>query len=284
MAFLKLRSTAEHTAASVPDIRQVAIETAFQVLHGHNPKRKAGSGEAFWQFREYSEGDMPREIDWRQSAKTDRVYIRQKELHTAQSCLFWLKQNADMDFCSRANLPGKRLAASVLALSLALIHSRSGETVGYAGRQRPGHSEKTIGHFEQLLHEMRPDALPRSLKVPRNATFYAFSDFLEEPGEIEAALAPLAERTRNGWLVQVLDPAELDLPYDGRILFEDMHGKNQTVISNASDIKNEYHQRMLKHIEILQKLCGRWGWTYILHRTDMSYKFTAMKIWLEGGS
>ncbi len=284
MAFPKLRSTAEHTAASVPDIRQLAIQTAFQILHGHNPKRKSGSGESFWQFREYQPGDMPREIDWRQSAKTDRVYIRQKELHTAQSCLFWSKQNANMDFCSDDKHPNKRFASAVLALALALIHSRSGETIAYAGLQRAGHSEKTLRHFERLLMKSAESPLPTSIEVQRNATFYGFSDFLETPEEIEAALAPIAERTHNGWLVQVLDPAELDLPYDGRILFEDMHGQNQTIISNSSDIKSEYHQRMLSHIEQVQKLCASWGWQYVLHRTDMTYKFTAMKIWLEGAS
>ena len=282
MALLKLRSKAEHTAASVPDIRQLAIETAFQILHGHNPKRKAGSGEAFWQFREYQPGDMPREIDWRQSAKTDRVYIRQKELHTAQTCLFWSKQNTDMAFCSDDELPNKHFSSSVLALALALIHSRSGEAIAYAGLQRAGHSERTLQHFEQLLMQNTPEPLPTSVEIQRNATFYGFSDFLETPEEIEAAFAPIAERTHNGWLVHVLDPAEFNLPYQGRILFEDMHGQNQTVISNASDIKSEYHQRMLKQIEQIQKLCARWGWKYILHRTDMTYKFTAMKIWLEG--
>ena len=82
--------------------------------------------------------------------------------------------------------------------------------------------------------------------------------------------------------LHVLDPAELDLPYQGRIMFEDMRGNNQTIISNAADIKSEYHQRMLRQIEDIQKLCARWGWTYVLHRTDMTYTFTAMNIWLKG--
>ncbi len=284
MAFPNLRSKAEYTAVQVPDIRQLAIQTAFQILHGHNPKRKAGSGEAFWQFREYQPGDMPREIDWRQSAKTDRVYIRQKELHTAQTCLFWNKQNADMDFCSDKTLPSKRLASAVLSLALALVHSRSGETIAYAGLQRAGHSERTLQHFEQLLMQNAAAALPASVEIQRNATFYGFSDFLETPEEKETALAPIAERTHNGWLVHILDPAEFNLPYEGRILFKDMHGQNETIISNASDIKNEYNQRILNHIEQIQKLCARWGWKYILHRTDMTYKYTAMKIWLEGAS
>ena len=281
MALLNLRSNAEQTASRVPDIKTSAIQTAFQILHGHNPKRKAGSGEAFWQFREYQPGDLPREIDWKQSAKTDRVYIRQKELHTAQTCLFWCKQNADMDFASDNDLSSKHFNASVLALALALIHSRSGEVVGYAGMQRPGHSEKTLGRFEQLLMQDSETSLPDSLEMPRNASFYAFSDFLDPIETIEEAFSSLAERTHNGWLIQVLDPAELDLPYQGRVMFEDMHLQNRNLINNAGDIRGEYRQRIQAHMEQVQKLCTRWGWRYVLHRTDMSFKFTAMKIWLE---
>ena len=281
MALLNLRSTSEQTASKVPDIKTAAIQTAFQILHGHNPKRKAGSGEAFWQFREYQHGDLPREIDWRQSAKTDRVYIRQKELHTAQTCLFWCKQNADMDFASDASRSSKKFNASVLALALALVHARSGEVVGYAGRQRPGHSEKALTQLEQALLQDTQESLPGSFQISRHSTFYGFSDFLEPIENIEEALSSAAKSTRNGWLVQVLDPAELDLPYQGRVLFEDMQAQNRNLINNAGDIRSEYRQRIQAHIEQIQKLCARWGWRYVLHRTDMSFKFTAMKIWLE---
>ena len=160
MGLLNLRSKAEETAADIPDIRRIATETAFHVLHGANPRKRAGAGETFWQFREYQPGDMPRDIDWRQSAKTDRVYIRQKEHHTAQSCLFWLKRNADMGFRSDKALHSKGEAGAVIALCLALLHSRGGEMIGFAGHGRAGHSEKTLREFEQAIVSENAEPLP----------------------------------------------------------------------------------------------------------------------------
>lgn len=284
MAFLNLRPRAEQTAQNIPDLKRLAVQTAFHILHGQNPQRRSGSGDTFWQFREYSTGDMPRDIDWRQSAKTERIYIRQKEQHTAQSCLFWLKQNADMAFQSEGVPYSKKDNGAVLALSLALLHSRMGEMIGFAGRQRPGHSEKTLGELEQLLMQEKQDALPASLEIPKHSAFYAISDFLEPPEEIESAFAPLAARTRSGWFIHVLDPAELELPYQGRIIFEDTNGANRHLVNNAVDIRADYQQRVDDHVKTVQALCTKWGWHYILHVSGRPFEDTALKIWLENAS
>ncbi|MCB9982233.1 MAG: DUF58 domain-containing protein [Rhodospirillales bacterium] len=281
MAFLPLRPEAERVAAQVPELRARAVKTAFHVLHGANPRKRAGAGESFWQFREYEPGDMPREIDWRQSAKTDRVFIRQKEQYNAQSCLFWTKRNADMDFKSDTSRFNKKYTSAVLALTLALLHSHGGEMVGFAGHGRPGHSEKTLKAFEHLLTDEAHDSLPVSLNIPRHAHFYAISDFLEPVADIRSAFKPLAERTLNGWMVAVLDPAELDLPYDGRILFENMAGESRVMIDNARDIRSAYQARMRGHLEDLRALAERWGWRFVVHNTAEPLEETALKIWLE---
>lgn len=278
-----LRPKAEHTAAQIPDIKALAEQSAFHILHGANPQRKAGSGETFWQFREYRPGDLPREIDWRQSAKTDRVYIRQHERHSAQSCIFWLKQNADMAFKSPSAPYDKRSAAAILALTLALLHSRSGDMIAACDLQRPGHSEKTLQRFERLIMEERPETLPENLPLPRRAQFYALSDFWEPLEDIEAALSPLAGRTQAGCLIQILDPAELELPYQGRIIFEDMKSEAgyKTPIENAADIREAYQKRITAHNEALRALCTKWGWRYHLHRTDTPPAETLRPLWLE---
>ncbi|MCB1720373.1 MAG: DUF58 domain-containing protein [Alphaproteobacteria bacterium] len=281
MRLLPLRSEAERAAAQIPDLRALAVKTAFHVLHGANPRKRPGAGEAFWQFREYEPGDMPRAIDWRQSAKGDRIFIRQKEQHNAQSCLFWTKRNADMNFKSDTCRFDKNHVAGVLALTLALLHSRSGEMIGFAGMQRPGHSEKTLSSFEHILMRTAPSALPQSISIPRHAYFYALGDFLESIADIKAALKPLAERTRNGWMIVVLDPAELDLPYEGRIHFEDMTGEQRVMIDNARDIREAYQDRMSAHLQDLQALAAGWGWRFIVHSTDSALEETALQIWLE---
>ncbi len=282
LGFPNFRTEAERTASQIPDIKRLAVRTAYHILHGNNPQRRAGSGDAFWQFREYQPGDMPRDIDWRQSAKTDRVFIHQKEQHSAQTCLIWAKRNADMRFQSEGSPYSKQDAAAVIGLTLALLHSRMGELVGFPATGRAGHSEKKLQEFEQTLMEDAPEATPTAFQMPKHAHFYAISDFLEPPAEIEAAFSGHGARTQNGALIHVLDPAEIELPYEGRILFEDMDGQKSQLVSNAVDIRQDYAERVQAQIEAVRDLSMKWGWRYVLHRTDAPFEETIKTLWLAG--
>lgn len=277
---LNIRPEAEKTAARIPDIRRDALKTAFQILHGQNPQRKTGSGEAFWQFREYSEGDLPRDIDWRQSGKTDRVYTRQTEKQSAQTCLFWCKRNTEMQFQS-SGVSSKHHTSAVIALTLALLHSRSGEMIGFLNEQRPGHSEKTLDRFESLLMYELDTKLPKDHNIPKYAHFYALSDFWEPLDDIEAAFTPLSERTSNGCLIHIIDPAEMTLPYSGRVHFSDSQAAEQVLIHNVADIRDAYKERIQQHISGLQTLCKKWEWTYLPHITDQLFENIISSIWMK---
>ncbi|MCC6598108.1 MAG: DUF58 domain-containing protein [Alphaproteobacteria bacterium] len=268
--FFPLRKNAETLSARLPSLRAAALQTAFHVLHGPHPRRRAGGGESFWQFREYRPGDQPQAIDWRQSAKTDRVFVREKEQHKAQSIFFWVAGNQGMDFKSQSALPSKKEFANLLALTLALLYSREGEMIAYAGRQRPGHSEKTLQSFEHLLLETAEDtpASAALAAIPSHAGCYLLSDFLEPSETLTKNLAPLDGRTHNGWMLQILDPAEITLPYKGRMRFENMEGTDSHLSENAADIATAYNARILAHIEKIRDLCLKMGWRHRLCRTD----------------
>ena len=145
--------------------------------------------------------------------KTDRVYTRQSEQHTPQSWLFWCKHHADMHFKSEKAQHSKYDAAGILSLCLALLHARAGEMVSYGGLHEFGHSERTLRRFEEFLQSS--DSEPPPLSAPKHAGAMLFSDFLEPLDVLEDQLRPLAGKSRNGWLIQTLDPAEIELPYDG---------------------------------------------------------------------
>jgi len=100
LPFLKVRHTAQGIASDLPALKQSAHDIASQILHGSHGQRKQGGYENFWQFREYNEIDRPQDIDWRQSAKNEHVFIREKELQTPQSVYFWTKCSAGMRFQS----------------------------------------------------------------------------------------------------------------------------------------------------------------------------------------
>jgi len=265
------RKPAQDLAAQMPPLMTLARQTAFQILQGPHGLRKAGGGESFWQFREYQSGDSLQTLDWRQSGKTDRLFVRQKEQQKAQSFTLWCKNTEDMDFTSDPARLTKGQTASVLALALALLHTNAGEMVGYSDILRAGHSEKTIAQIEDaLLKPHARESLPplALATLPRHAGLYCLSDFLETPEEILERLTPLSPKTHNICLIQILDPAEITLPYTGRIVFESPSGRNETLTQNAKAVQIAYQNKIMNHIQNIKNLCQASGWKHILCRTD----------------
>ncbi len=280
---LRLRHMAEEEAAELPALIAAAEHALSSILHGEHVQRKPGSGERFWQFREYVPGDRPQDIDWRQSAKTDSVYIRQKEWQTTQTSIFWCNQGASMDFSSDKAFPTKAYSAKILTLALSILMTRGHEQIGLYGAARTGRSGAMVDHIGNALcderreHKDLPDFTGK--KLPRNCALIQIGDFLQPFGEIESVFKKLSHQTGNGLVVQVLDRAELELPYQGRALFEDLSGGRQELVNHVSSIREEYKNRIEEHIERLQSLCKQCHWSYILHRTDTDIADTLADIW-----
>src|SRR5512139_220934 len=95
-ATLHRQHESERLAARLPPLLVAAERVAATVSQGVHGRRRVGDGEAFWQFRRYQPGDSTQRIDWRQSAKTDRVYIRETEWEAAQSVWLWRDGSGSM--------------------------------------------------------------------------------------------------------------------------------------------------------------------------------------------
>ena len=70
---------AEAMAANMPPLLIAAERVAATFMSGLHGRRQAGPGEIFWQFRRYQSGDPVPGIDWRRSARSDLLYVRERE-------------------------------------------------------------------------------------------------------------------------------------------------------------------------------------------------------------
>ena len=95
-----LRQRAEEAAAALPPLLVAAERVAATVAQGVHGRRRVGQGETFWQFRQYQPGDAASRIDWRESAKSQRLYVRETEWEAAQSVWLWRDGSASMDYTS----------------------------------------------------------------------------------------------------------------------------------------------------------------------------------------
>ena len=121
--------TAADAAAALPPLLVQARRIAATVTLGSHGRRRAGPGEAFWQFRPYSRDDTPQSIDWRQTGKLDVVFVREREWVAAQTVALWCDTSPSMQYRSRNTLPTKAERAAVLTLALAELLVDGGERI-----------------------------------------------------------------------------------------------------------------------------------------------------------
>jgi uncharacterized protein (DUF58 family) len=265
-----LQHRAEQAAATLPPLLVAAERVATTVAQGVHGRRRVGTGETFWQFRQYEPGDPVPRIDWRESAKSMRLYIRETEWEAAQSVWLWRDSSASMDYASSAGLPSKRARTDLLLLALAALLVRGGERVALLGSGVPPASGRAVLSRLALTLERsaRGDNLPQFEPLPRYGQLVIMGDLLAPLEEIHALVGRFAATGLRGHLLQVLDPAEETLPFMGRVRFEGMEQEKSLLVSRVENVREQYWARLAQHRQGLVAIARATGWSFGTHRTD----------------
>lgn len=268
----------------MPPLLVAARRIAASVTLGSHGRRRAGVGDSFWQFRPYSKDDAPQSIDWRQTAKFDHVFVREREWVAAQTAGLWCDTTASMRYRSSPKLPTKAERAAVMMLALAELLVDGGERIIVLGNDGRPQRTATAGRLAiaHLADAMTADLTVRtpaddapempsfSGALPRHSTAILFSDFLAPIGLIAESLRGLMRTGVKGHLIQVLDPAEETLPFSGRVRFVGLEREGAMVIDRTEDARAQYMERLSAHRAGLKALAASSGWSFGLHHTDHS--------------
>lgn len=264
---------AHAVAERLPDLLIEADRIAQTVAHGIHGRRRAGPGETFWQFRTYEQQDSAQIIDWRRSASSDHLYVREREWEAAHTLWLWPDLSPSMDFQSHLAAVTKRDRALVLMLATAELLVRGGERVGVLGITPPYASRRASTRLAEAVvsHAESPllvSGRPSNARVSRFSAALLFSDFLDPIEQIRESVEQLAASGATGHLIQVLDPAEETLPYEGRTEFLGSEGGESWIADRAESLRDRYQARLRAHREALQDLATRFGWSFMVHHTD----------------
>jgi uncharacterized protein (DUF58 family) len=268
------RTEALALARHFEDLVVVAKEVAASVLHGVHGRRRAGQGETFWQFRPFDAGEAATRIDWRRSAKDERLYVREREWEAAHTVLVWIDRSASMAFSSALALQSKADRAVVLGLAIADLLVRGGERVGLAGLLPPVAVRDVVERFaEAMLHdERRPGfaatELPSTLNLPRNGRAVLVGDFLCDPAELQRLIVACSGRGGRGHLVMISDPVEDAFPFSGHVELVDAESRASLRIGEARMFRDAYLGRLEQHRDAIRAAARARGWSFTLHRTD----------------
>ena len=270
-------------AASLPRLVLEARRIAANVIHGLHGRRRAGSGESFWQYRRFVSGEPAQRVDWRRSARDDHLYVREQEWEAAHTVWLWPDRSPSMEFASRGARDSKLERSLIVAFALAELLVAGGERVGIPGLLNPTSSSNVIDKIAQaILHDDADRAsLPPSFVPSALAEIVVLSDFWSPIADIQTMLAGLSASGAHGTLVQIVDPAEETFPYSGRIEFVEPEGFGVITAGRAESWARDYLARVALHRDQIRDETNKLDWLFTTHTTSRSA--AELLLFLHGG-
>lgn len=241
--------------------------SAHSPLHPRQPRRTARDDREFWQFRPYQPGDPLRAIDWRKTAHADAVMIRERERHDDVTISIWLDPSPNMHFSGSPAVPEKfeRGLTMLLALIRTFDHH---DMQARAIIDTSAHRLSLMELVQLYLHGDTPRIGDlAALPFPRGPVIL-ISDFWQDVGDTMTTIRLLRARKHDVSLLQIADPAELALPYNGRVRFNATDGQDDELIESVTDIRTLYQERIATHINRLRMGTQAEAARLITHATD----------------
>ncbi len=268
---LSVRAAAGTLAARLPLIVMEARRVSSVMAQGLHGRGRAGSGEAFWQYRNFMSGESTSRIDWRRSARQESTYfVREREWESPHSFYLWIDRSASMQFCSHLASISKGDRALIIGLALADLLVRSGESVALMGLIRPTSSRHIIDLFAEALIAQpvdRQDAVPDH-SLPSRSEAILIGDVLAPIDTISNHLAILSSLGAKGHILQLRDPAEISFPFSGETELTAIESNASLDIGDAKAFRPHYLATMRQHSERLAQIAAKIGWHIDEHITD----------------
>ena len=239
-----------------------------------------GFSVEFAEYRQYIPGDDLSTIDWKVYARSDRYYVKKFEEETNLDCHLLLDVSGSMAYGSHHGM-SKFEYAACLAASLGYLMNRQRDAVGLTAfdedvvamlpaSSRPGHLRSLLVTLERLqtahktnvakpLHRLADTLTKRGLVV-------LISDLLDDPAEIIRGLKHFQFRGIDVIVFHVLDPDEIDFPFERATRFEDLE-TSEEVMAVPGAVRDHYVKQIGDLIERFRRELGASGIDYQMLNT-----------------
>lgn len=264
------------------DLRARMVVRGF--LQGLHSSPAQGFSVQFSEHRRYSRGDDPKLIDWLAYAKTDKYYIKRFEAETNLTGYLIMDLSESMGFTHRQSM-SKFEYATCLAAALTYLMTMQQDPVGLMtfdeklkailpARSRRGH----VGDVMAALTNLRPKGktdVPACLTqvaamLRQHSLVMVFSDLLEDPDKVLAALGRLRHSGHDVIMFHVMDEAEVHFPYDGPVQFQDPES-GESVSVDASGFRQDYLDQVEQFRAQYREGCNNLRVDYVPLDTSMPF-------------
>ncbi len=250
-------------------------------LAGAHRSPLRGPSSEFADHKSYGIGDETKHIDWRVFARTDKYFIKRYEDETNLRVYFALDRSASMNYSSGGG-PTKFHYACRLLAALGYVIVKSRDSVGlFLAADKVDvrmDASNSFQHLNNMLKHIQSnppasksgiaDALHEIAgSVRRRALIVVISDLLVDEAAVNVALAHLRKQRHDVVVLQVLDPAEIDITFKKACELRDLEtGERLTV--NPRGLADEYRRIFGEFLDQYRKACAGLNIDYRLVPTN----------------
>ncbi len=293
------------TLRALADLPLTSRRVVDGAMVGSHRSPLKGYSTEFADHREYVKGDDLRHLDWKVFSRTERYYVKRYEENTNLRAHLVVDCSASMAFPTSAAQRGRRgwrtSSASTesprrsrsngamtkyeyachLAAGLAYVLIRQQDPVGLVlfndsivshlpPLRSHAHLRRLIETFAAAQVQSRTDTARAwqdvTALIKRRGLLIIISDLMDEHEHITQALAHFRHRGHDVIVIQVLDDAELHLPFDQTVTLRDMESASRLTV-NGADIAADYSRQLSQWLDKCKQSCFEHHFDYVLANT-----------------
>ena len=231
-----------------------------------------GISVEFAQHRQYVSGDDVRHVDWKVFGKTDKIYLKQYLQETNLQLICVVDASESMAYSSVGDRDARwskfdHATAIAAALSYLVIQQQDSAGLAVFDQDlkqylKPSNSPtqwKTITHELSITPRLKKTNTARILdqlaeKLHHRSVILLLSDFFDDIDNLKKGLRHLRYKKHEVIAFQILDPAEIDFPFDETTLFKGLEESGE-LLTEPRALKEAYQAELRGFTEQMQKVC-----------------------------
>jgi uncharacterized protein (DUF58 family) len=268
------------TLAKVGSLELQARLIVEGYLSGMHKSPYHGFSVEFAQHREYVPGDDIKHVDWKVYGRTGRFFLKQYEEETNLALWLLVDVSESMRYASTGVTKFDYAGMGAAALAYLTLQQQDSVALATFDNQlrtvlRPSSQASHLKEIVNILNKapvrektrMAPIFHDLAERLTRRSIVVLLSDLFDESEEILAGLQHLRYKRHEVVVLHVMDPAELDFPFQEPTLFRGLE-QNPELLTDPRTLRQGYLEQVTKFLTELEEGCRMQNMDYVRLRTD----------------
>jgi hypothetical protein len=226
---------------------------------GERISSKSGYSPVILDYRYYEKGDAIKDIDWKISARTERLFVKLREGYRQTDFLIAIDGSGSMR-TSYNGSTSKFVAGLTLAYIIGRVALKNRDRI-YISHEKEKLRADTENSLLDILTGIESDKKHDDFwknEIEPSANVFIISDFFIETDKLQVYLKNQLHKTQKLFLLSIHDNAEQSLDFSGRYKFLDPESKN-SLLAECGSIAEVYRHLYNSHYHEVSRIGKLFG-------------------------